>query len=119
MKANNRPYQMSDFIENDSFFVYDTGAFNHAAGQNGLGDKLYAEKIYAGNETIWGIYEKKFTLSSKAEDQTATYLDYNEYYLEKENTFYEIDSENKLVTLLKDHKSELKKFISKNSYSKL
>ena len=41
---------------------------------------------------------------------------YGGYYDENDNFIidYEIDSENKLVTLLKDHKSELKKFISKN-----
>ncbi len=113
--VTNTSYQLLN--EKVAYFIIDHHEFDKLDVKAALAmhtNKLYAEKIYTGKETIWGIYEKKFTLSSKAEDQTATYLDYNEYYLEKENTFYEIDSENKLVTLLKDHKSELKKFISKN-----
>ena len=103
--------------EKVGYFIIDHHEFNKISTKAALAmhtNKLYAEKLFAGKEIVWGLYEKKFALSSKAEDQSATYIDYNEYYLEIGNTFYAVNSESELLNILKDHKSELKKFISKN-----
>ncbi len=106
--------------EKVDYFIIDHHEFNkisEKAAQAMHTNKLYAEKLYGGKETAWGIYEKKFTFSSRAEDQSVTYISYNDYYVEMGNHFYAINSEHELVKIFKDHTSELKKFISKNKLS--
>ena len=73
--------------------------------------KLYYNKLYNGSVIIWAIRDKKYTLSAKAEDQTATYKEYDQYYLQKGNNFYSIESEKELLKVLPEKKAELKKFI--------
>jgi len=73
--------------------------------------KLYYNRLYNGSVIIWALRDKKYTLSAKAEDQTATYKEYDQYYLQKGNNFYSIESEKELLKVLPEKKAELKKFI--------
>ncbi len=72
--------------------------------------KIYYEELYSGKELIWSIRNKNFTLSPKAEDQTASYVELDQYFLQTGNTYHKIDSEKELLNAL-GVKKELKKYI--------
>ena len=77
-------------------------------------NKLYYERLYSGQETLWAIREKRFILSAKAEDQSDNYFEYDQYFLEKGSAFYTVGSKKELLNALSDRKAELKKFIRQN-----
>jgi hypothetical protein len=57
------------------------------------------------------LRDKKYTLSAKAEDQTATYKEYDQFFLQKGTVFFSVESEKGLLKVLPEKKAELKKFI--------
>jgi hypothetical protein len=73
--------------------------------------KLYYNRLYNGSVIIWVLRDKKYTLSAKAEDQTATYKEYDQFFLQKGTVFFSVESEKGLLKVLPEKKAELKKFI--------
>ena len=100
----------------DSFFI-DQHEFIQMTPRNDDAlhtNRFFYERLYNGKEILWSIHEKKLMLSAKAEEQSANYVQYDQYYLQKDSVFFGFDGKKKLLSLLSDKKSELKKFIRKN-----
>lgn len=57
---------------------------------------------------------KRLRQAAKAEE-LAKFTQTNNYYIKKDSTYYTIDSKKSLITVFKDHKAEVTKFIQKEN----
>jgi hypothetical protein len=73
-------------------------------------DKLYAEKISLGYFDLWIIHEKLLKYSKKAEDQSANYISYNKYAIQKKGIWQKIKSEKDLYDFCIDKKEDVQNF---------
>jgi hypothetical protein len=73
-------------------------------------DKLYAEKISLGHFDLWIIHEKLLKYSKKAEDQSANYISYNKYAIQKKGIWQKIKSEKDLYDFCIDKKEDVQNF---------
>ncbi len=101
----------SFYLDGHWFIHFRSADTNETALKAGFYEKLFSDKI-----TVYAKKEKELKLSLNAADQTAKYVQYNKYYIEKGNIFYAVYNEQSLVDVLKDKRESLKKF---NRQSKL
>lgn len=72
----------------------------------------FYEQLYEGPVAVFAKNKKQLYEPSKP-DESAKYVQYNFYYVRKNNTYYYIDSKKALLSVCKDRKSDITKFIQK------
>ncbi|MES1221553.1 MAG: hypothetical protein ABUT20_38995, partial [Bacteroidota bacterium] len=70
-------------------------------------------RLVDGKISVYARREKQLKVSSSA-DEDAKYLEYNFYFIRKNDRFYKVDDKSSLLNLLIDKKDQLKKFIKAN-----
>lgn len=75
------------------------------------GDGFY-EQLSSGEPCMYARREKKLVTGTGSEENK--YIQYNTYYLRKNNVFYMVDNKKAFLELLNDHQDLLKKFIRSN-----
>ena len=73
----------------------------------------FYERLYNGEIPVYLKREKKIKQLLKAEDQLSGFIEYDAYYLQKAGVFYEIAGESDLLKILKDQRSEIRKFMNR------
>ena len=94
------------FIINGHEFVRLSINANKSAG--------FYERLNKGNISLWAKREKKLVLPANAEEKTPSFIQYDHYLIQKNETLYPAESENSILLLLKDKNDELKKYIIVN-----
>jgi hypothetical protein len=101
------PNERIEFFTIGSHFFYKTPI---ALSNLMKSDKMYAEKISLGHFDLWVIHEKLLKYSKKAEDQSANYISYNKYAVQKKGIWRKIKSEKDLYDFCTDKKEEVQIF---------
>ena len=70
----------------------------------------FYELLYEGPIAVFKKYKKQLYEPSKP-DESAKYVQYDFYYVKKNNTYYPIDSKKALLSVCKDRKNDITKFI--------
>jgi hypothetical protein len=79
---------------------------------NGLPVDGFYEQLSSGEPRMYARREKRLVTGTGSEENK--YIQYNTYYLRKNNVFYMVDSKKTLLELLNDQQDLLKKFIRTN-----
>jgi len=74
----------------------------------------YYEKLVDGPTILWARREKKVVLSANAEDRSAHFTQFNDFFVQKNNSFYPVDNESSFTKIMDDRKDEIKKYIRNN-----
>jgi len=53
-------------------------------------------------------------LSANAEDRSAHFTQFNDFFVQKNNSFYPVDNESSFTKIMDDRKDEIKKYIRNN-----
>lgn len=77
----------------------------------------FYERLYNGEVQVFLKMEKKIKQLQKAEDNLTGFVEYDAYYVQKEGLFYEITGEADLVTVFKDQRVEIRKFVNRRDMS--
>jgi hypothetical protein len=73
----------------------------------------FYEKLYSGTVLVLGKYEKKVEHSLRAEDKITTLTQHDHYFIEKDGKYHLITGESDLLSLFKDQRGELRKFLNR------
>jgi hypothetical protein len=103
---------VSYFTLGKNKFIYFTPDVNSAGMPAG-----YYEDLYEGKISIRAKKQREFKLAANAEENSSHYIQYNYYYLQKAGRFYAVKGQQSFLTLLKDRKDQLKKYMSDNHIS--
>jgi len=111
-------YKKNYFItlaaEKTNEFIIDGHHFYYLQNNATLKNIGFYEKLVDGTKNLWGKREKKLLQSSNAEDRGSRFIQYNSFFVEKNNQFFSADNESSLMKIMDDKKEELKKYIRKN-----
>ncbi len=83
-----------------------------AKPSNGLPVGGYYEQLFSGEPGMYARREKRLVIGTGSEENK--YIQYNTYYLRKNNIFYMVDNKKLLLQLLNDEQDLLKKYIRTN-----
>lgn len=72
--------------------------------------QIYAELLLDGFFKIWGIHDKILRPNKKAEEQTATYIKNDQYFVEHNGIFTKIKSEQDVFNLCLDKKRQVQEY---------
>lgn len=72
----------------------------------------FYEQLYEGTISVFKKSKKRLYEPSKP-DESAKYVQYNFYYVRKNNAYYYIDNKRSLLSVCKDRKKDITKFIQK------
>jgi hypothetical protein len=98
-----------------SFFTLQQHAFIYfMPGKNSNMTPGFYEELTAGEMSIFVKREKRFTRSSNAEDNSTGYNQLNYYFIKKGTGYYAVADKQDLLSILKDKKDVLKKYIRQN-----
>jgi hypothetical protein len=100
-----------------TYFVIDGCKFLNA-GKTNLplpASAGFYEELYRNKTSVFAKKEKKLKQSAKAEDNTASYVQYNTYYIYSNNKMYQVTNERSVLKVFQKRKSELKKYIYANN----
>jgi hypothetical protein len=78
----------------------------------GLPADGFYERLTFGEPAMYARREKKLVTGTGSEENK--YIQYNFYYLRKNNVFYAVDNKKTFLELLSDREDQLKKFIRSN-----
>lgn len=106
------PSKISWFTLQQHLFVH---LIKDSSVINFPGNGFY-EQLYEGNMTVFKKTKKQFFESSKT-DEPAKYIQYNYYYIRKENRYHLIDNKRSLIAVCDDRKSDIANFIRKQRLS--
>lgn len=73
----------------------------------------FYEKLYDGTVAVLEKHEKKIERSLKAEENTSKFTEYVRFYIEKDGKYYSVETEGDLVSVFKDQKTEIRKFLNR------
>jgi hypothetical protein len=73
----------------------------------------FYERLYMGEVSVFEKREKKIKQSLKAEDNTTGFIEYDDYYIEKEGRFYHVETETDLQRIFKDQRAEIRKLLNR------
>ncbi len=82
-------------------------------GSNAM-ERIFYDVLYTGNVEILAQRKKELVPWSKTMEFDAAFSQTNNYFIYKDSSYYKVNSKQELLDVLKDKKSELKEFISKN-----
>ncbi len=76
----------------------------------------FYEKLYDGKLTVFARYQKvaKQSAPNNSTENVIRYLDYNNYFVLMNNTFYKADDKKDFLALMADKKEEIKKYMKEN-----
>jgi hypothetical protein len=77
----------------------------------------FYEKLYSGGTTVWVKRQNLVKQSLNAEDNITKFTEYNNYYVEMAGKYYPIEGEKELLSLFKDKKTEIRKFLNRRDIS--
>ena len=100
-----------------TYFIIDKCKFLKA-GKSDLtlpGSSGFYEELYNNKTGIFAKKEKILRLSAKAEDNTASYVEYRRYFIYADNKMHEVSNEKSVLKVFQKRKSDLKKFIHVNN----
>ena len=72
--------------------------------------QIYAELLLDGFFKIWGMHDKILRPNKKAEEQTATYINIDQYFVEHNGIFTKIKSEQDVFNLCLDKKRQVQEY---------
>jgi hypothetical protein len=72
----------------------------------------FYERLSSGEPAMYARREKRLVTGTGSEENK--YIQYNTYYLRKNNVFYMVDNKKTFLELLSDREDQLKKFIRSN-----
>jgi hypothetical protein len=72
----------------------------------------YYEELYFGDPGLYARREKKLVLPTGSDD--GKYVQYNSYYILLHGVYYPVEDKRSLVSVLKDHTSEINKYARAN-----
>ena len=81
--------------------------------QSNLPNTGFYERLYLGDISVFEKREKKIKQSLKAEDNITRFIEYNYYYVQKDDKFYPVESESDLLNIFKDQRTEIRKFLNR------
>jgi hypothetical protein len=106
--------RVHDFSFSNHYFIrIDADQVN--SEETGLTTGFY-DQLYGGK--IWILAKRKKTIQNSSNAVAApetNFVENNEYYLRKGNTYYKIGSKGSVLKVLKDKKRELQQFLKQNS----
>lgn len=73
----------------------------------------FYESLYEGSYTVLSKHKKEILHTTKGEEDITKFKQYDYYYVEKDGKYYSIDGESSLLFLLKDQRSEMRKFMNR------
>jgi hypothetical protein len=73
----------------------------------------FYEILYSGRVQVFVRHEKRIEKSMQVGDNFSKFMQYDTYFIEKEDRFYLINSESDLLSVFKDQKAEIKKILKK------
>lgn len=73
----------------------------------------FYERLYKGSVTVLGKYEKKIEHSLRAEDKITKLVEHDHYFIEKDGKYHLITGESDLLSLFKEQRGELRKFLNR------
>ncbi len=73
----------------------------------------FYERIYNGTVIAYIKHEKKIERSARAEDNFSQFTLYASYYLWKDGIFHPVEGEKGLISIFKDNRQEIRKFLGK------
>jgi hypothetical protein len=79
---------------------------------NGVSEDGFYERLSTGEPAMYVRRVKKLVTGTGSEENK--YIQYNTYYLRKNNVFYMVDNKKTFLELLSDREDQLKKFIRSN-----
>jgi len=74
----------------------------------------FYEKLYGGKLSLFARYQKIPKQSVVATDTESKYLEYNYYYILKDNKFYHADDKNDFLSVMDDKKEAVRKYIKEH-----
>ncbi len=83
-----------------------------AVKSNGLPRDGYYEQLYSGEPGFFARREKKLVTGSGSEE--IKYVQYNSYYVRKNQVYYSVESKSSLLEQFRDKEEEIKKYIRSN-----
>jgi len=85
------------------------------AGNDAL-DRGFYDVLFTGKIEILAHRRKELTPWSKSMEFDATFSQTSNYFIYKDSSYYKVNNKQELLDVLKDKKTELKEFISKNRF---
>jgi|GEM_PF-5972840 hypothetical protein len=73
----------------------------------------FYELLYNGHSSVIANHYKRIEASLKAEDNTSSFLKYNNFFVFSLNEYHEVKRISDYFNLYKDHKEQLKKYMRK------
>lgn len=73
----------------------------------------FYDLLYNGKVTVLAKRRKQVNQAFKAED-SLKFVQYNEYLIKKNNTYYVVDSKSSLMNIFRDQKDKVKKYFRKS-----
>lgn len=95
------------FRIDDHLFIYLS-----AAKSKGLPRDGYYDQLYPGEPGLFVKREKKLVTGSGSEE--IKYVQYNSYYVRKNQVYYSVEGKNSLLEQFRDKEEEIKKYIRSN-----
>ncbi len=83
------------------------------SNQTSLPNSGFYERLYMGKASVFEKREKKIKQSLKAEDNITGFVEYDEYYIQKDSRFYRVESESDLQRIFKDQRVEIRKLLNR------
>jgi hypothetical protein len=77
----------------------------------------FYDQVYSNQTVVYVKREKKLKEVAKAEGIDARFIDFNYYFIKRNNLFYSISNSGALLDVFADRKNELKKYLRKNHYN--
>lgn len=75
----------------------------------------FYERLTDGSTIFWAKREKRLTLSTNSDERNSHFTQYNNYFIQKENALFLINSEHAIIELLKDKKQDIVRYIHLNN----
>lgn len=102
------PQKINWFTLQDHLFVHlfeDSNAVN-------LPEKGFYELLYDGTISVFKKSKKTLYEASRA-DESSKFVESNDYFIRKNNTYYSINNKRSLLAVCRDRKADVAKFIQK------
>ncbi len=102
--------------ERISYFSIETHDFvriEKDSTQSILPNSGFYESVYSGEVSVFEKREKKIKQSLKAEENITGFIEYDDYYIQKDGRFYHVETESDLLKIFKDQRAEIRKLLNR------
>jgi hypothetical protein len=77
--------------------------------------QIYAEQLFNRHFELWVLHEKLLRSTKKAEDQTANYIIYDQFVIQKNGIWIKLKSEKDVLNFCQDKKNKVQEYVLKQS----